>query len=141
MSNVNELMQDDSLSNAWERVPATIQDAIILVRKLNIRFLWVDRLCIVQDDEASIHSSIEQMASIYAQSYFTLIATEGDSETGILGIPGGSKPRHLLQEQVNFEDLFFLIIRKDVYFGRMPHNMLNCAKNFRSVSSHMPPTR
>ena len=118
LSNVNELMQVNSLSKAWERVPATIQDAIILARKLDIRFLWVDRLCIVQDDEASIQSTIAQMASVYARSYFTIIATEGDSETGILGIPGGSKPRLLPQELVTFDDLFFLVIHKDVYFGQ-----------------------
>lgn len=58
------------------------------------------------------------MASIYAQSYFTVIATEGDSETGILGVPRGSKPRSLRQELVMFEDLPFLVIHKDVYFGQ-----------------------
>jgi hypothetical protein len=118
LSNVNELMQANSLSNAWEKVPATIQDAIILTRKLGIRFLWVDRLCIVQDDETSIQSNIAQMASIYAESYFTLIATDGDSDAGILGVPAGSKPRHLPQEQVVFDDLPFLVIHKDIYFGQ-----------------------
>ncbi len=117
LSNVNALMQAESLSKAWEIVPATIQDAIILARKLEIRFLWVDRLCIVQDDEDSIQSNMAQMASIYAQSYFTIIATEGDSETGIPGIPGGSKPRLLPQELVMFDDLSFLVIHKDVRYG------------------------
>lgn len=107
-------MRAHSLSKAWERVPATIQDAIILDRKLGIRFLWVDRLCIVQDDEASVQSNIAQMASIYAQSYFIIIATDGDSETGIPGISGGSKPRALSQERVIFEDMLFLVIYKEV---------------------------
>ena len=118
LSNLNELMQINSLSKAWERMPATIQDAIILARKLNIGFLWVDRLCIVQDDEASIQSNIAQMASIYAQSYFTIVATEGDSETGIPGIPGGSKSRFLPQEPVMFDDISFLVTHKHIYFGR-----------------------
>lgn len=118
LSNVNELMQTNSLTNVWERVPATIQDAIILTRTLGIRFLWVDRLCIVQDDATSIQSNIAQMASIYAQSYFTLIATDGDSDAGILGVPAGSKPRNLPLEQAVFDDLHFLVIHKDVYFGQ-----------------------
>jgi hypothetical protein len=119
LANVNELMQANSLSRAWWRVPATIQDAIILARKLDICFLWVDRLCIVQDDEASMESNLAQMASIYAQSYFTIIATEGDSETGIPGIPGGfrSKQRLLPQEVVIFDDLPFLVIHKNIFFG------------------------
>ena len=111
-------MQVNSLSKAWERVPATIQDAIILTRELDIRFLWVDRLCIVQDDQVSIQSNIAQMASVYAQAYFTIIATDGGSETGILGIPGGSKERNLPQKLVEFNDLPFLIIHKDVYHGQ-----------------------
>lgn len=110
-------MQAQSLTKAWRRVPATIQDAIILARRLNIRFLWVDRLCIVQDDAASIQSNIAQMASIYAQSYFTIIATEGDSEVGILGIPGGSAPRHLPLELIKFDDMSFLVVHKDEYYG------------------------
>ena len=110
-------MQVDSLSKAWKSLPATIQDAINLARKLKIRFLWVDRLCIVQNDEASIQSNIAHMASIYARSYFTIIATEGDSETGIQGIPGGSKPRLLPQELAMFDDLCFLVVHKNVYFG------------------------
>lgn len=117
LSNVNALMQVKSLSKSWKSVPATIQDAIILARKLEVRYLWVDRLCIIQDDAASIQSNIAQMASIYAQSYFTIIATEGDSETGILGIPGGSKPRLLPQELVVFDDLSFLVVHKDVNYG------------------------
>lgn len=110
-------MQVESLSRAWESVPATIQDAIILARKLAIRFLWVDRLYIVHEDEASIQSNIAQMASKYAQSYLTIIATDGDAKTGILGIPGGSKPRFLPQELVVFDNLSFLIVQKDVNFG------------------------
>ncbi len=114
---MEQLRQVNSLSSAWNQIPATIRDAIILARCLGIQFLWVDRLCIVQDDAASIQSNLAQMASVYARSCFTVIATEGDSDSGILGIPGGSSARHLPQELVMFEDLPFLIVRKDIYFG------------------------
>ncbi len=43
--------------NSWERgvsdsdLPQTIQDAAYITRNLGFRYLWVDRCCIVQDDE------------------------------------------------------------------------------------------
>ncbi|KAF2462561.1 HET-domain-containing protein [Lindgomyces ingoldianus] len=116
-ANLRILLQQGSLLNAWDRIPATIQDAIILIRSLDIRYLWVDRLCIVQDDEASIEGNIAQMASIYARSYFTIIATEGDSGTGISGVQGGSKPRCIGQELVEFDDLCFLAIERYEFWG------------------------
>lgn len=36
---------------SWELIPKTFQDAISLTRKLGIRFLWIDSLCIIQDDK------------------------------------------------------------------------------------------
>lgn len=32
-------------------LPKTGQDAVFIVRKLGFRYLWVDSLCIIQDDE------------------------------------------------------------------------------------------
>lgn len=34
----------------WSALPKTFQDAISIVRSLNIRFIWIDSLCIIQDD-------------------------------------------------------------------------------------------
>jgi hypothetical protein len=36
---------------SWGSIPKTFQDAISLTRKLRIRFLWIDSLCIIQDDK------------------------------------------------------------------------------------------
>lgn len=33
-----------------DRLPATVRDAVTTTRKLGYRYLWVDRLCILQDD-------------------------------------------------------------------------------------------
>jgi hypothetical protein len=38
--------------------------------------LWVDSLCIVQDDVESKHAQLNDMASIYANSYVTIIAAK-----------------------------------------------------------------
>lgn len=46
------LRSEGSLSRLgiWERLPGTIQRAMQFVSLLGVDLLWVDRLCIVQDD-------------------------------------------------------------------------------------------
>jgi hypothetical protein len=34
----------------WRKLPKTFQNAITVSRQLGIRFLWIDSLCILQDD-------------------------------------------------------------------------------------------
>ncbi|KLU91734.1 hypothetical protein MAPG_10683 [Magnaporthiopsis poae ATCC 64411] len=69
------------------RLPRTIRDAITVTRALGQRYLWVDRLCIVQDDEANKALQIAAMASIYANAYCTIVAADGaDADAGLGGV-------------------------------------------------------
>ncbi|EUC31451.1 hypothetical protein COCCADRAFT_101251, partial [Bipolaris zeicola 26-R-13] len=69
------------------RIPNTIKDSILLVRTLGIRYLWVDRFCIVQDDDIAKPHQLNSMAAIYSNAYFTIAATEGpDSDYGLRGL-------------------------------------------------------
>ena len=53
-------------------LPATIQDAIRLCQSLEIPYLWVDSLCIVQDDSEDWHHEAAEMAAIYGRSALTI---------------------------------------------------------------------
>lgn len=44
---------------------ATIQDAIIVTRKMGFRYLWIDSICIVQDDSTDLLTEISHMDQIY----------------------------------------------------------------------------
>lgn len=59
---------------ALQTLSQTIQDAIYITRKLCIRYLWVDALCIVQDDEISISKEIDRMGRIYSNATLTISA-------------------------------------------------------------------
>jgi hypothetical protein len=61
-------------------LPITIRDAITAVRKLGLRFLWVDSLYIIQDDHLDIEREINQMGNIYKNSYITLWAGKYSDE-------------------------------------------------------------
>ncbi|KAK5660285.1 hypothetical protein OQA88_12825 [Cercophora sp. LCS_1] len=58
-----------------ENQPRTIQDAIRVTRELGIRYLWVDSLCIIQDDDAHKAREIANMRSVYENAVFTLCAS------------------------------------------------------------------
>lgn len=58
-------------------VPRTVADAMELVGRLGERFLWVDRLCIPQDDGPAKEAQLRRMAFIYAGAYCTIVAAEG----------------------------------------------------------------
>lgn len=68
------------------RLPRTIQHAMLLTRALGLRYLWVDRFCIVQDDPTTKPRQLAMMASVYANAYVTIVASEGDD--GNFGLPG-----------------------------------------------------
>lgn len=50
-NNKEELMKSGSLRHHWCEIPQTIKDTIHLARQMNVWYLWVDALCLVQDDE------------------------------------------------------------------------------------------
>jgi len=58
-----------------ESLPATFADAIKVCRRLNMHFLWIDALCIVQDDLADWEAEASKMAEIYSHSVITISAT------------------------------------------------------------------
>lgn len=82
-----------------------------LVKKLSFRFLWVDSLCIVQDDQVSLNNHLEHMHAIYANSYMTIVAADGlDAEYRLRGIQGIATPRattQIFHELGNGENLLF----------------------------------
>lgn len=65
---------------------AAIKDAIIVCRGLKVENLWVDSLCIIQDDLASWLQDSAQMGNIYANSQLTIASEESPScKVGFLG--------------------------------------------------------
>ncbi|KAK0625596.1 hypothetical protein DIS24_g11081 [Lasiodiplodia hormozganensis] len=52
----------------------TITDAIYVARSLEIRYLWIDALCIIQDDPEDVIRELAMMRSIYEGAYLTITA-------------------------------------------------------------------
>lgn len=70
-----------------KRLPKTIADAISLCRFIGQRYLWVDSLCIVQNDPEEKRRLIHGMNSVYENADLTLVALSGiDADAGLAGI-------------------------------------------------------
>jgi hypothetical protein len=80
-------------------LPRTIYEAVLLTKQLEIDYLWVDALCILQDSDADKAAQISMMDTIYNAAYVTIIAASGkDSDGSLPGLKPGS--RCLEQEEI-----------------------------------------
>jgi hypothetical protein len=76
------------------QLPSTIADAISFTRSLGARYLWVDRLCIIQDDDSDMQRFVPVMDRIYGHSSLTFVAAEGNNaDAGLPGIGRSSSSR------------------------------------------------
>jgi hypothetical protein len=71
LSNVEEFKNNIP----WSALPKTFQDAIVFARRLEIPYIWIDSLCIIQDSKVDWSIQSGKMAGIYEYSTITLAAT------------------------------------------------------------------
>ncbi|KAG2071789.1 HET-domain-containing protein [Suillus decipiens] len=55
-------------------LPETISDSILFVRNFGERYLWIDALCIIQDDSVDKYTQLRAMDLVYGLSHLTIIA-------------------------------------------------------------------
>jgi hypothetical protein len=59
---------------AFEDLPRTFQNAVTVTRWLGLRYLWIDCLCIIQDDSDDWNEQSMVMGKIYNESTITIMA-------------------------------------------------------------------
>ena len=101
----------------WDCIPRTLQDALDVTHALQIPYLWIDSLCIVQDDLDEWEIEAAKMQNIYAGSSLTIAATDSSDSSGGLATRKYVDPGSLLpQDAVKVEQAlgnFFAAPNKD----------------------------
>lgn len=68
----------------WNKLLKTFRDAALVTVRLGIKYIWIDSLCIVQDDADDWRVQAAKMCDIYHGGYVTLAAScSDDSEQGM----------------------------------------------------------
>ncbi|KAI4864850.1 heterokaryon incompatibility protein-domain-containing protein [Hypoxylon rubiginosum] len=62
-------------------LPQTFKDAVRVVREVGLRYLWIDSLCIIQDDIEDWRKESEKMAEVYRNAHFVLAAARSSSDS------------------------------------------------------------
>ncbi|KAK5624977.1 hypothetical protein RRF57_000693 [Xylaria bambusicola] len=60
-------------------LPRTLVDAIHAARSLGFRYIWIDALCIIQDDDEDWAREAVRMTQVYANATLTITTTVGKS--------------------------------------------------------------
>ncbi|KAI0433591.1 heterokaryon incompatibility protein-domain-containing protein [Xylaria sp. FL1042] len=70
----------------FDKQPQTIKDAIKVCQGIGLQYLWIDALCIIQDDSNDKSVEIAKMTSIYGTATVTIVAARSTSAAeGFLG--------------------------------------------------------
>ena len=94
-----------ALRDKEERIFQATQDAIQCVSELGERYLWVDALCIIQDDEEHKSFQVQQMDWVYGSSLLTLIHAPPDARPEVEAHNGlaGYRKRYQMTKQVTYQ--------------------------------------
>ncbi|KAF8858242.1 hypothetical protein BDZ45DRAFT_743672 [Acephala macrosclerotiorum] len=85
-------------------LPATIREAVQSARDLNIRYLWIDVLCIMQDSPADIEREIIQMEQYLRMATLVLMPSGVTSVHDSFRHEDSSWDQHLYQEDTSGHD-------------------------------------
>ncbi|KAJ8519331.1 hypothetical protein ONZ45_g3729 [Pleurotus djamor] len=103
-SNVGHFEQHGGLwrPEVYEKIPLTIRDAMQVTKEIGLRYLWVDSLCIVQDDDSGKkEEAIKRMDLVYGASFITILAGTGnDANAGLPGMQPGTRNFRQSIEQI-----------------------------------------
>jgi hypothetical protein len=64
----------------YDQLPATFKDAVYCTRRLGIRYLWIDSICIIQGKDGDFTEEATRMEQVFSGAYCVLAASRANSQ-------------------------------------------------------------
>ncbi|QMW28872.1 hypothetical protein G4B84_004207 [Aspergillus flavus NRRL3357] len=107
----------------WSQIPQTLKDAMQLTLELGVEFIWIDALCIIQDDPVDWMEEASKFGSVYRDALITVSVTASPNTTS--GIFCGERShRHNLRTHVASMENIDIYMRQacsTTYVGLFEH--------------------
>lgn len=79
----------------FDQLPKTFREAVLFTLRLGVRYLWIDSLCIVQDDPADWAREAQVMGGLYQRALLVIAASGTSDSTGGLFVSDRSQLRKI----------------------------------------------
>lgn len=86
-SNIEEFKRNIEVA----QLPQNFKDMVIITRALNIRYVWIDSICIIQEDTDDWEIEAGNMENVFSAAYCTIAADS--AESSLVGFLHERKPR------------------------------------------------
>ncbi|KAF2258818.1 HET-domain-containing protein [Lojkania enalia] len=119
-----ETLKEKQRAIPFSMLPKTFQNAVTICRELNIPYLWIDALCIIQDSPSDWALEASRMASVYQNAYITIVATDAtDSSQGFFVPMKGKRQgfNTIMSVDLNDNPVNIYVRHTTCDFGRFHH--------------------
>ncbi|KAI0468300.1 HET-domain-containing protein [Xylaria cf. heliscus] len=107
----------------YDQLPPTFRDAVITTRALNIRFLWIDSLCIIQGEDGDFNEESKRMEDVFSSAYCVLAASRATGQHD--GFLQPTSPRKYITFQGRGKGPFYVCENIDDFSGDVLEGSLN----------------
>lgn len=107
----------------YDSLPRTFQDAVRITRALRVRYLWIDSLCIIQEDPDDWATESGRMGEVFSNAYCTIAASSASSS--LTGFLGPRRPRDVIQLSTPDGVPLYLAEAVDDFRADVEHSILS----------------
>jgi hypothetical protein len=72
---------------SYEQLPQTSKDKVVLILGISIKCVWIDSLCIIQNDKEDWHAQAQEMGDLYRNATLVVAAAGASDSTDGLFVP------------------------------------------------------
>lgn len=104
-------LQSHKKSIPWSILPKALQEAVVLTRALGFRWLWIDSLCLIQDEPQEKLEESLRMNEVFGNAFLTIAATSATDSSSQPLFPSKTQP-FKIQATDNRGSLFKIHVRE-----------------------------